>query len=117
MNILFLCTANIQRSRTAEDHFSENYNDHIYKSAGLSEKYCKQHGTTLCTTELLDWADKIFVMETMHLQRIEDYTGKHYLDKIESLAIRDIYQYMQPALVEIFDAHEKLQFLKFDKQD
>jgi len=117
MNILFLCTANIQRSRTAEEHFRENYPDHIYKSAGLSEKYCKQHGTTVCTTTILDWADKIYVMEPMHLQRIEDYAGKHYLDKVESLAIEDIYQYMQPVLVGILDTHEKLQFLKIDKQD
>lgn len=112
MKILFLCTANIQRSRTAEDHFRENYPEHTYKSAGLSEKYCKQHGTTVCTTELLDWADKVFVMETMHLQRIEEYAGKHYLDKVENLVIEDIYQYMHPALLQLLDAHEKLLFLK-----
>ena len=98
MKILFLCTANIQRSRTAEDHFRE--------------KYCKQHGTTVCTTALLDWADKVFAMETMHLQRIEEYAGKHYLDKVENLTIEDIYQYMQSDLVKILDTHEKLQFLK-----
>tara|TARA_R110000772_G_scaffold190703_2_gene301507 strand:+ start:18911 stop:19255 length:345 start_codon:yes stop_codon:yes gene_type:complete len=112
MKILFLCTANIQRSRTAEDHFRENYPEHSYKSAGLSEKYCKQHRTTVCTTELLDWADKVFAMETMHLQRIEDYAGKHYLDKVENLTIEDVYQYMQPDLVKTLDTHEKLQFLK-----
>jgi len=112
MNILFLCTANIQRSRTGEDHFRENYPKHTYKSAGLSEKYCKQHGTTICTTELLDWADKVFVMEPMHTQRISDYAGKHFLNKIETLDIEDIYQYMQPELVEILDLHDRLQFLK-----
>jgi predicted protein tyrosine phosphatase len=112
MKILFLCTANIQRSRTAEDHFHENYPEHSYKSAGLSEKYCKQHGTTVCTTELLDWADKVFAMETMHLQRIDEYAGKRYLDKVENLVIEDIYQYMHPALVQLLDEHEKLQFLK-----
>jgi len=112
MNILFLCTANIQRSRTAEDHFRDSYPGHIYKSAGLSEKYCNQHGTTVCTTDLLDWADKVFVMEPMHIERIEDNAGRHYLDKVENLKIEDIYQYMQAALVQILDAHEKLQFLK-----
>lgn len=29
MNILFLCTANIQHSRTPEDHFRENYLDKV----------------------------------------------------------------------------------------
>tara|TARA_R110000737_G_scaffold352084_1_gene396660 strand:+ start:685 stop:1032 length:348 start_codon:yes stop_codon:yes gene_type:complete len=113
MNILFLCTANIQRSRTAEDHFRENYLGHTYKSAGLSEKYCKQHGTTVCTTDLLDWADRVFVMEPMHIERIEDNAGKHYLDKVEHLEIEDIYQYMQSDLVEILDTHKMLQFLKY----
>ncbi|NQZ27818.1 MAG: phosphotyrosine protein phosphatase [Colwellia sp.] len=99
MNILFLCTANIQRSRTAEDHFSENY--------------CKQHGTTVCTTDLLDWADRVFVMEPMHIERIEDNAGKHYLDEVEHLEIEDIYQYMQSDLVERLDTHKRLQFLKY----
>lgn len=112
MKILFLCTANTQRSRTAEDHFRDSYPGHIYKSAGLSEKYCKQHKTTVCTTELLGWADKVFVMENMHIQRIEEHAGKHYLDKVENLVVEDIYQYMQPDLVQILVVHEKLQFLK-----
>ena len=48
----------------------------------------------------------------MHLQRIEEYAGKHYLDKVENLKIEDVYQYMQADLVKILDTHEKLQFLK-----
>jgi predicted protein tyrosine phosphatase len=84
----------------------------MYKSAGLSEKYCKKHRTTLCTTELLDWADKVFVMETMHTQRISDYAGKHFLNKVEILDINDVYQYMRPELIEILDLHERLQLLK-----
>ena len=51
-------------------------------------------------------------METMHLQRIEEYAGKYYLDKVENLTIEDVYQYMQPDLVKTLDTHEKLQFLK-----
>ena len=100
MNILFLCTANLHRSRTAEDYFKSLKVSHVFKSAGLSEKYCKQHDTRLCTVELLKWADKVFVMEKIHLQRIRDNTDENYVSKIEVLNIDDIYQYMQLELLE-----------------
>lgn len=38
MNILFLCTANKQRSKTAEELFSVMDKNNHYKSAGLSAK-------------------------------------------------------------------------------
>jgi predicted protein tyrosine phosphatase len=83
----------------------------VYKSAGLSQKYCKKHGTTLCTPELLDWADKIFVMEHSHLLRITKYSGESYLNKIQVLNIEDIYKYMQPELVEKLKCNENIQLL------
>jgi predicted protein tyrosine phosphatase len=113
MNILFLCTANLHRSRTAEDYFRSVDSKHIYQSAGLSEKYCKQYGTRLCNVELLDWADKIFVMEPMHVERITQHTGERYLTKIEVLNIDDIYQYMQPTLVDELVSSEHLSFIFF----
>lgn len=111
MNILFLCTSNLNRSRTAEDFFRSTCAAHQYKSAGLSQKYCQKHGTTLCTIELLAWADKIFAMEDMHVQRIAEHGGQSYLSKLEVLNIDDIYQYMQPELVEKLVANDKLSFL------
>lgn len=100
MNILFLCTANLHCSRTAEDYFKSVNASHVFKSAGLSEKYCKQLDTYLCTVELLKWADKVFVMEQMHVQRIRDHTEERYVSKIEVLNIDDIYQYMELDLLE-----------------
>jgi len=97
--MLFLCTANMHRSRTAEDYFREQYPQHHFKSAGLSEKYCQKYGTRLCTIELLDWADKIYVMEHMHSERIAKYAGEQYLQKVVVLGIEDVYQYMQPELI------------------
>jgi Predicted protein tyrosine phosphatase len=55
MNTLFLCTANKQRSRTA--------------------KYVAKANTRLCTEEMLIWADKIYVFEDEHIERIKKYTG------------------------------------------
>ncbi len=111
MNILFLCTSNLNRSRTAEDLFRTTCATHQYKSAGLSHKYCLKHGTTLCTIEMLAWADRIFVMEDMHVQRIAEHAGESYLNKLEVLNIDDVYQYMQPELIEALLANDKLRFL------
>lgn len=111
MNILFLCTANLNRSRTAEDFFSSTCAAHQYKSAGLSQKYCQKYGTTLCTIELLTWADKIFVMEDMHVQRIAEHAGESYLNKLEVLNVDDVYKYMQRELIEKLLANDKLRFL------
>lgn len=100
MNILFLCTANMHRSRTAEDFFRTELPLNLYKSAGLSEKECRRNGTVLCTEALLDWADQVYVFEQKHLDRIQAYTREQYLNKIICLNIPDIYQYMQPKLIE-----------------
>ncbi|MCO7250094.1 hypothetical protein [Pseudoalteromonas sp. Ps84H-4] len=100
MNILFLCTSNLNRSKTAEDHFAVKDPLRVYRSAGLSEKECKRNSTTLCSEELLEWSDVVFVMEDEHVRRIEQYTGQRFLDKVINLNIPDVYQYGEPALIE-----------------
>jgi predicted protein tyrosine phosphatase len=111
MNILFLCTANLHRSRSAEDYFKSFKSEHVFQSAGLSKKYCIEYGTRLCTTELLDWAEKVFVMEPQHIERITEHVGERYLAKIEILHIDDIYQYMQVELLEELSSSPHLQFI------
>jgi predicted protein tyrosine phosphatase len=101
MNILFLCTANLNRSKTSEILFRRRYPAHEFKSAGLSKKYCMQHKTTLCTESLLKWADKIYVMEQMHLERIKQHTGETYLSKIINLNIEDKFKFDESKLVAI----------------
>ncbi|WP_462180471.1 hypothetical protein [Pseudoalteromonas gelatinilytica] len=100
MNILFLCTSNLNRSKTAEEHFAAKDPLRAYRSAGLSEKECKRNNTTLCSEELLTWADVVFVMEDEHVRRIEQYTGQRFLDKVINLNIPDIYQRGEPALIK-----------------
>lgn len=100
MNILFLCTSNLNRSKTAEDHFAVKDPLRVYRSAGLSEKECKRNSTTLCSEELLEWSDVVFVMEDEHVRRIEQYTGQRFLDKVINLNIPDVYQYGEPALID-----------------
>ena len=99
MNILFLCTANIQRSKTAEEIFSSIDKTNKYRSAGLSYKYTKKSGSTLCTEKMLEWSDSIYVFEDMHIERIKQYTGERHLSKLINLRIEDKYQYFQRELV------------------
>ena len=54
--ILFVCTANVDRSRTAEDLY-ENDPRFEVRSCGVAP-----FAQVVITRELLDWADRIFVM-------------------------------------------------------
>lgn len=100
MNILFLCTANKNRSRTAEEYFrQQDLPYYKFLSAGLSAKECARNKSKLCSVELLEWANRVFVMEKMHQERIEEYTGSRFTDKIIVLGIEDIYSYYQPELI------------------
>ena len=104
MNILFLCTANLNRSKTAELYFASRDPVNVYRSAGLSKKECNRNGTTLCTEEMLEWADTVYVMEHTHIVRIEQYTGQRFLNKIINLNIPDIYRFGEGALIEKLEA-------------
>ena len=73
--VLFICSANKDRSKTAEDYFSEQYPHFNFDSAGTNKKICDQLGTNFIDKEQLDWADKIFVMEQKHLNNIQDSFG------------------------------------------
>ncbi|QWV03894.1 hypothetical protein KQ246_09955 [Pseudoalteromonas shioyasakiensis] len=113
MNILFLCTSNLNRSKTAEDHFAVEDPLRVYRSAGLSEKECKRNSTTLCSEELLEWSDIVFVMEDEHVRRIEQYTGQRFLDKVINLNIPDVYQYGESALIEQLE--KRRQAMQFEE--
>ena len=54
--ILFVCTANIDRSRTAEDLYGADERYEV-RSAGVAD-----FATVRLTRDLLLWADRVFVM-------------------------------------------------------
>ena len=67
-HILFVCTANIDRSRTAEDLYRDDPRFEV-RSAGTAP-----FATTPLTRELLEWADRVFVMsekEDQHQTQIK----------------------------------------------
>lgn len=99
MNILFICSRNRWRSRTAETIFKDN-KDHLVKSAGTAPGARVKVSATLIT-----WADIIFVMEKKHKQRLcENFPDEMQNKEVFVLDIADDYGYMDEALIEIIQA-------------
>jgi predicted protein tyrosine phosphatase len=96
MKLLFVCSRNRRRSPTAEIAFS-----------GLPEIEVMSAGTAVdaenpVSTELIEWADIVFVMEMVHRRRLNQRFGKLLRTKqIVIQGIPDKYKYMDPELVEI----------------
>ena len=98
--LLFICSGNRDRSPTAEDLFrgSQRYET---KSAGTHPVAVRR-----ITQDLIDWAEKIFVMcerENHHLTYLRtnfDLNGKTVYD----LDIPDRYDQGSPELVSILKA-------------
>ncbi len=96
MNILFICSRNQWRSRTAEDIYKNN-----------SQFTCKSAGTEpsariKVNAKLINWADVIFVMEKKHKQRLlENFEADIINKEIVILNIEDNYAYMDTELVEL----------------
>jgi predicted protein tyrosine phosphatase len=94
--VLFVCTANLQRSPTAENLFQGWKGIWEAKSAGIMPD---PQGNPL-TQELIDWADLIIVMEPIH----SHYIHSHFQcspAKIRILNIADRYFRDDPELISI----------------
>lgn len=110
-NFLFICSANIQRSKTAEDYFSSIYDDINFQSAGTNLKVCQREGTNSIDIDMIEWADMILVMEKKHKDQINKNTSSKYNKKIVVLNIQDIYKYYQPELIEILKIKSEKYFV------
>ncbi len=99
LKLLFICTANVSRSRTAED-LLKNSKYYEVQSAGI-----RQHelGGQLVTQELADWADRIFVMDENNDRHLS-YLRKNlkvFGKDIYVLNIPDIYRRGDNVLVDL----------------
>lgn len=97
--VLFVCTANVDRSRTAQNFFNEQFSEIQFTSAGTDEAETHKAGTQFLTQELLDKADTVIVMEDRHKQWI---ASNLLVDsnKINVLNIPDKYRYYSLELLE-----------------
>ncbi len=96
---LFICTQNRLRSPTAEQVFS-SWPGVETDSAGLGND-----ANVPLSSEQLEWATIIFVMEKTHRSRLSA-RFKKFLNgkKVVCLDIPDEYNYMQPELIKLLEA-------------
>jgi predicted protein tyrosine phosphatase len=95
VNILFVCSKNKWRSRTAETIFQSDQR-HKVRSAGT-----ENDARIRITEKLINWADLIFVMEKRHKERLEEKYGLLMGQKqVIILYIQDEYKYMDSELIE-----------------
>jgi predicted protein tyrosine phosphatase len=95
MNILFVCSRNQWRSPTAESIY-KNRNGIKAKSAGTEPS-----ARIRLTSNLIKWADLIFVMERKHKERmIGKFPDETKTKSIIILDIEDEYKYMDKELIE-----------------
>ena len=92
--VLFVCTANIDRSPTAEDLLGQLKGFEV-QSAGTW-----LHARRRISEELINWADIVFVMERYHKEFLLDLSPMAK-NKTVVLDIPDIYSRNDPELVRI----------------
>ena len=100
--LLFICTLNLQRSPTAAEIFKDKYDT---KSAGIADT-----AKVPLTSELLEWADVVFVMEEGHRKFISEKFPNLNM-KIINLDIQDRYYFMDEELVNILKEKVKTQIV------
>ncbi len=98
-NILFICTANRDRSRTAEIYFQNKYPEHRFRSAGINKYLSERHGGIHLKQYMLDVADRIICAEYVHQEYIVQKIDKKYLSKIEVLSLEDTEGFMSEQLI------------------
>lgn len=95
-NLLFVCGKNRLRSPTAEQVFA-GWPGVETASAGTSHD-----ADCLVSAELIDWADTILVMETVHRTKIAARFASSLRGKrMVVLGIPDRFDYMAPDLVRL----------------
>ncbi len=99
VRVLFLCSRNRLRSPTAEQVFS-SWPGVEAESAGLS-----RDAVTPLSSELVEWAELIFVMENAHRAKLsKEFRPYLKQQKIICLGIPDCFTLMQRELVDLLVA-------------
>ncbi len=98
-NILFVCSQNKLRSPTAEQIFAD-YPGIETDSAGTNND-----AENPLTSELVRWANMIFVMEKAHRNKLQKRYRAALKDaRVICLDIPDDYEFMDEALVRLLKA-------------
>ncbi len=98
-NVLFVCSQNKLRSPTAEQVFSD------WPGVETASAGTNNDAENPLASELVEWADIIFVMERTHRTKLQTrYRAAMKKARLICLDIPDDYQFMEPALVELLKA-------------
>ena len=103
MQVLFVCTANRERSRTAEIYFSVKYSLHRFRSAGINQYLSERHGGVHLKKYMCDCADLIICMENCHSKYILEKIDSKYKDKIRILELGDFENYMSIEMINVLN--------------
>ncbi len=96
-NILFICTANRDRSRTAEIYFQNKYTEHRFRSAGINKYLSERHGGNHIKEYMLVCAEK------EHRNYILAHFDLKYKDKIEVMDLGDTETFMSQSLIKLLE--------------
>jgi len=105
---IFICTANKDRSRTAEIYFQNKYPEHRFRSAGINKYLSERHGGVHLKSYMLDVADRIICAEFVHSDYIVQKIDKKYLSKIEILHLGDTRTFMEKELIAMLEEKFKI---------
>jgi predicted protein tyrosine phosphatase len=108
MKLLFICSANVMRSPTAEAVFSR------YEGIEASSAGTNVDAETPVSADLIEWADVVVVMEQHHARFLHERFG--YLlrrKRVAILGIPDRYEYMDAELVELLKEKVDLQLARW----
>lgn len=108
MNYLFVCTANKDRSRTAEIYFQWHYPHHTFRSAGINKYLSERHGGIHVSEYMCNSADVIFCMEKIHSAYLLDKIGIHLKDKIKVVNLGDTEKFMSSSLIQVIKEKIKI---------
>lgn len=96
--ILFICSANVNRSPSAQFWFMLKNRENAYDSAGSCRPACIIHGGRFVTRNQLEQADRIICMEEKNRKDINEvFPG--FDSKIEVAGIPDQYKFLQVELL------------------
>lgn len=105
LKLLAICSANIDRSPTAEAIFRGDDRVEV-RSAGTSP-----NAKHVMSNKDIEWADHIACMETKHKQLLEKRFGRENMPPIHVLDIPDEYKFMDPLLIKLLETEIEVRFL------
>ena len=98
-NVLFVCSQNRLRSPTAEQVFAS------HPALNVASAGTNHDAENPLTSELVRWADIIFVMEKFHRNKLtKRFKGDLKDARIICLEIPDEYEFMDEGLVRLLKA-------------